>query len=98
MRGKCRAFVKLQARFQPTCSHRECWGEWFDANKGKYHAARRALDEMGEDTVAQGQRIMLNREFGDERPREVNVFVEQQVGRFVKALKYRVHQDQKEKS
>jgi hypothetical protein len=73
---------------------------YWDVNSSKYHAARLALDEMGENTVWQGQTIMLRRQLTDGRPdKQLStpelVWIEQQTGRFLKALTYRIRLDKK---
>jgi hypothetical protein len=100
VRNKCRLFRQFGGYLQPSCSCGYCWDDYFDVNPGKYHAARLAFEQMGEDTVYKGQTIMLTRMLtdGDETkeldPQQL-VWIEQQTGRFMKALTRRIRWDKK---
>lgn len=94
MKQKCKRFRELKGVVQPICSCGGCWQDYFDWNNGKYHAARLALDEQGEEFVRQAEMTMLIKDHEVVTPERM-AWIKAQTERFLKALTFRVRLDEK---
>lgn len=55
MKEICKELLRRKFVPQPACACNPCWDSYFIKNRGRYKAAKKALEMFGENTVRVGQ-------------------------------------------